>query len=61
MHESGDSSVGIEIATGWTAGVRLPVLDFPLVHGVKTCFGARAALYSVGTGASFPRDKADGE
>jgi hypothetical protein len=44
-----DSSVGI--ATGSTAGVRLPtVQDFSLLHSVHTGPGADPACYPMGTG-----------
>jgi hypothetical protein len=48
------------IATGWTAGVRLPtgVRDVPILRSVQTGSGAHPAFYPMGTGYSFPEDKA---
>jgi hypothetical protein len=48
------------IATGWTAGVRLPigVRDVPIVRSVQTGSGAQPASYPMGTGYFFPGDKA---
>jgi hypothetical protein len=60
IYKSRDSSVGI--ATGWTTGVRFPAgaRDFSLLHRVQTGSGAHPASYTIGTGGSFPGDKAAG-
>jgi hypothetical protein len=56
---SRDSSVGI--ATGWTAGVRLPaVQDFSLLHSVQTGSGTHPASYPVTSGFT-PPPPPDGE
>jgi hypothetical protein len=60
-----DSAVGIAIDYGlddqWI-GVRVPVgQEFLLLHFVQTGSGAQPASYAIGTGGSFPGDKAAGE
>jgi hypothetical protein len=57
------SSYGVGIATGygWRAGVRFPaVRHFSLLYSVRTGSGANLASYPVGSGGSFPGDKAVG-
>jgi hypothetical protein len=56
-YSSGDrDDLLVCIATGWTAGVRLPaeVRDSSLLRGVKTGSGAHPTSYSMDTGAFFP-------
>jgi hypothetical protein len=50
-----------ESRDSWTARVRFPaVQDFSLLHRVQAGSGAHSASYPMGTGGSFPGDKATG-
>jgi hypothetical protein len=57
---SQDSLVGI--GTDCTIGVRFPAVsgNFSLRHHVQTGSGAYLDSYAMGTGGSFPGDKAAG-
>jgi hypothetical protein len=46
---------------GWTARVQFPAVQkFALLHYVKTGSEAQPFFYPMGTGGSFPGDKAAG-
>jgi hypothetical protein len=51
------------MATGWTAGVRIPAeaRDFSPLHRVHAGSGAHPAPYLMDTWGSFPGGKAAGE
>jgi len=59
---AGIAQVVQTMATAWMIGFRFPAGagNFSLRHHVQTGSGASPASYPMGTGASFPGDKAAG-
>jgi hypothetical protein len=60
MQGSRDSSVGIATGYGLDGQGLIPGRDVSLLHSVQTGSGAHPASYPMGTGGSFPGDKAAG-